>query len=84
MMNTPRALARSTSARSSGARPCLGGAFSPSKIRGELTMCAAAGFASGTRMTSIRNSAEFGSSLGGALTHPGSSSAGRTGAEPET
>ena len=40
--------------------------------------------ASGTRITSIRNKAEFGSSLGGAATQPGSSSAGRTGAEPET
>jgi hypothetical protein len=32
----------------------------------------------------MRNSAEFGSRDGGAFTQPGSSSAGRTGAEPDT
>ena len=53
-------------------------------MRGELTMAAAAGFASGTRMTSMRKSAEFGSSSGEPEAHPGSSSSERTGAEPET
>ncbi len=52
-------------------------------MRGELTIAACSGCASGTRITSIRKSAEFGSSLGGAPEQPGSSSAGRTGAEPE-
>ena len=52
-------------------------------MRGELTIAACSGCASGTLMTSIRNSADVGSSDGGALTHPASSLAGRTPAEPE-
>ena len=54
------------------------------KIRGELTIAACSGWASGTLMTSIRNSAEFGSWSGASLEHPGSSLGERTGAEPET
>ena len=82
--NAPRARASSTAARSAGEGPCLGGATRPSKIRGELTMAASPGRSSGTRMTSIRKRAVFGSSSGDPVAQPGSSSADRTGAEPET
>ncbi len=83
-MKAPRARARSTSAMSSGASPCRGGATRSLKIRGELTIAACSGWASGTRITSMRKSAVFGSSSSGAPEQPGNSSAGRTGAEPET
>ena len=83
-MNLPEARAASISARSAGEGPCSGGASRPSKMRGDDTMAAAAGLASGTWITSIRKRAELGSSSGSAETQPGSSSAGRTGAEPET
>ena len=56
---TPRA-----SSRARGPRP------GPSKIRGELTIAAWSGWASGTLMTSMRKCAEFGSSSGDALTQP--------------
>ena len=46
-------------ATSSGVSPCLVGSTRPWKIRGELTIRACSGAASGTRMTSIRNSAEL-------------------------
>ena len=53
-------------------------------MRGELTIFAAAGLASGTWMTSMRNSAVFGSYVIGRPEHPGSSLGERTGAEPDT
>jgi hypothetical protein len=84
---SPRARAAATACRcasmSAGAAPWRGGACRPLKMRGELTMAADAGFASGTLMTSMRNSAEFGSLAGAAAEHPGSSASERTFAEPE-
>ena len=50
-----------SAAMSSGASPCFGGATRSLKIRGELTIAACSGCASGTLMTSMRNSAELGS-----------------------
>ena len=47
-------------------------------------MAACSGLASGTLITSILKSAEFGSSSSGAPEHPASSSAGRTDEDPET
>jgi hypothetical protein len=82
--NAPRALGRSISARSAGAGPCAAARPGPSKMRGELTIAARFGFGERHRITSMRKSAEFGSSLGGPATQPGSSASGRTGAEPET
>jgi hypothetical protein len=64
------------------ASPCSGGAASPSKNRGELTIAACAGFASGTLMTSMRKYAEFESFT--ARTQPGSSFGDRIDDEPET
>ena len=52
-------------------------------MRGELTIAACSGCASGTLMTSMRKSAELGSFDGATFTQPGNSLAGRTGAEPE-
>ena len=64
-VKTPWALASSNAflfrAMSSGASPCSGGFTRSLKIRGELTTSACSGWASGTLMTSIRNSAELGS-----------------------
>ena len=60
-----------------------GGATRSLKIRGELTIAACSGCASGTLMTSMRNSAELGSLSGVARTHPDSSLGERTPAEPE-
>ena len=51
---------------------------------GELTMAARSGLASGTRMTSMRKSAELGSSSGAAPEHPASSEGERTPADPDT
>ena len=65
------------------ASPCVGGAVRSLKIRGELTIAARSGCASGTLMTSIRNRADLGSSIG-PLRHPGSSVGERTPADPET
>jgi hypothetical protein len=53
-------------------------------MRGELTIAAASGRASGTLITSMRKSAELGSLSGASLTQPGSSLGDRTPAEPET
>jgi hypothetical protein len=53
------------------------------KIRGAFTMRASCGRASGTWMTSMRNSDVFGSSSGASAEQPGSSSPGRTGLVPE-
>ena len=52
-------------------------------MRGELTILACWGAASGTRMTSMRNSAVVGSSWSGESEHPASSFGDRTGAVPE-
>ena len=52
-------------------------------MRGDETMAAAAGLASGTRITSMRKSAEFGSSSGSARLQPSSSLGERTPADPE-
>ena len=52
-------------------------------MRGELTMAACSGCASGTLITSMRNSAEFGSLSGAALEQPASSLGDRTRDEPE-
>jgi len=52
-------------------------------MRGELTIAAFSGAASGTRMTSRRNRALFESSIGPSA-QPGSSSAERTRDEPDT
>src|SRR5207244_9944801 len=78
------AAALAAAAMSSGVSPCLGGAVRPLKIRGELTMAACSGWASGTLMTWIRKRALFGFESGDAATQPGSSLGERTGAEPET
>jgi hypothetical protein len=60
-----------------------GGTGSPWKTRGELTMAALAGAPSGTLITSRRNRAVFGSSMPPSW-HPGTSSADRTPAVPDT
>jgi hypothetical protein len=52
-------------------------------MRGELTIAAALGLSSGTLMTSMRNSAEFGSLSGVNDEQPESSSDDRTPDEPE-
>ena len=54
------------------------------KMRGELTIAACSGWASGTLMTSIRKRAEFGSLSGASREQPGSSLGERTPADPET
>ena len=54
-------------AMSSGASPCAAGAVRSLKMRGELTIAACSGCASGTLITSMRKSAEFGSLSGVAL-----------------
>jgi hypothetical protein len=76
-MKPPARRAESTmrcwAARSSGASPCERGSVSPVKMRGELAIAACSGRATGTLMTSMRNSAEFGSLSGDASTHPASS-----------
>ena len=87
-VNAPRAFASAScfccAAMSSGASPCSGGAVRPWKMRGELTIAACCGLASGTLMTSMRKSAEFGSLSGASEEQPGSSLGERTPAEPET
>src|SRR4051812_42116726 len=60
-----------------------GGGARPEKIRGELTIAAFPGSASGTLITSRRNLAVFGSSIGPSA-QPGSSSAERTRDDPDT
>ena len=55
------AAAFAAAAISSGASACVAASVRSLKIRGELTMLASSGWASGTLMISIRNSAEFGS-----------------------
>src|SRR5216117_1514084 len=58
-MNAPRARAAAMSARSASDAPCRTGAVRSLKIRGELTIAACSGCASGTLMTSVRNSVLF-------------------------
>ena len=53
-------------------------------MRGEVAMAAVCGAASGTRMTSMRKRAEFGSFGSWLSMHPGSSSGERTPDEPDT
>src|SRR3954463_7975068 len=53
-------------------------------MRGEMTIAACSGCASGTLITSMRNRAELGSCDGSALEQPGSSLGDRTGADAET
>src|SRR6476469_3198577 len=79
----PEAWAFAVAAMSSLVSPCSGAAVRSLKIRGELTMAACSGCASGTLMTSIRNSAEFESTDGSVQTHPASSLGERTLEEPE-
>src|SRR5439155_744854 len=74
--------ARWASAMSCGISLWVGAWVSESKIRGELTIAAVCGAASGTLMTSILNSALFGFESGDCFTHPGSSEGERTGADP--
>jgi hypothetical protein len=87
MVNLPAAFAAASSlaasALSAGVSPCDGGAVRFSKMRGELTIAACSGCATGTLMTSIRNHAVLGSSLGIAATQPSSSLGDRTTEEPE-
>jgi hypothetical protein len=87
-VKAPRALAAASAAAlaaaSSGVSPWRAGAVSPLKMRGEVTIAAAFGLASGTLMTSMRKSAEFGFWSGAWRTQPGSSLGERTLAEPET
>jgi hypothetical protein len=85
--NAPRAFASAISfaavALSSGVSPCEGGATRLSKIRGELTIAACSGCATGTLITSIRNQAVFGSTFGIAALQPASSPGERTAEDPE-
>ena len=53
-------------------------------MRGELTIRACSGCASGTWITSIRNNVVLGFESTGAAEHPGSSLGERTGADPDT
>jgi hypothetical protein len=83
--NPPDAFASATaltaamlSSRVSG---CVFGATRSWKIRGELTIFAWSGWASGTLITSILNCAVLGSF--GEITQPASSDGERTGACPE-
>src|SRR4029079_6859043 len=78
-----RALAALIIAPSSGAEPCVLGCVRSLKMRGELTIAACSGWASGLLMTSIRNSAELGFCSGIALTQPDISVGDRGGEEPE-
>ena len=52
-------------------------------MRGELTIAACSGWASGILITSMRKSAELGFCSGGAAMHPGISFGDRGGDEPE-
>ena len=78
------AAACAAAAMSSGASAWVAASVRSSKIRGELTMLASSGCASGTLMTSMRNSAEFGSWSGASFEQPESSFGERTPADPET
>jgi hypothetical protein len=60
-----------------------GGTGSPLKIRGELTISARSGAARGTRITSSRKRAVFGSSMPPSV-QPSTSSDERTPAVPDT
>jgi hypothetical protein len=60
-MKSPRARAARTSSISACDAPCVAGAVRSLKMRGELTIAACSGCASGTLITSMRNFTEFGS-----------------------
>ena len=77
----PLAVARGPAHRAP--RSLRGGTGRPWKMRGELTIAAVTGASSGTLITSRRNRAVFGSSMPPSA-HPGTSSADRTPAVPET
>ena len=64
-------------------RPAMLPEFGSAKMRGRLTIFASSGFASGTLMTSMLNSAVFWSSCGSLSEQPESSSPERTGPVPE-
>jgi hypothetical protein len=64
-------------------RPLMAPVAVSVKSRGPLTIAAAAGFASGTLMTSIRHRAGL-APVAGSSTQPSSVEAGRTPAVPET
>src|SRR5437764_15497598 len=70
-------------ATSSGASAWVAGAVSESKMRGELTMAACCGAASGTLMTSIRKRALLGFEAGDRATQPGVPVGDRTWAAPD-
>ena len=78
------AAAVAAAAISCGVSACVAASVRSAKIRGELTMLASSGWANGTLMTSIRNSAEFGSWSGASFEHPESSFGDRTPADPDT
>jgi len=77
-------LAVAAAALSAAVSPWRGGAARSWKMRGELTIAARSGCATGTLITSMRNSAVFGSCDGSASEQPASSLDERTPAEPET
>src|SRR6476620_10640301 len=77
----PCALAALIIATSSGAEPCVLGCVRSLKMRGELTIAACSGWASGILMTSMRKSAELGFCSGIALTQPDISVGDRGGEE---
>ena len=87
-VNPPTARAESAAlaaaAMSSGVSACVAASVRSWKIRGELTMLASSGWASGTLMTSIRNRAEFGFESGARREQPASSLGERTPADPDT
>src|SRR2546421_11740808 len=69
-------------ATSYGASAWVAGAVSESKLRGELTISACCGAASGTLITSMRQRALLGFESGGVVTQPGSAVGVRTGPAP--
>ena len=64
--------------------PCVAGAVRSLKMRAVLTIVACSGCATGTRMTSTRKSALFGSVTPPAASQPAISLDGRTPDSPET
>ena len=86
-VNAPCAFASASAlaaaATSSGASPWRGACARSLKMRGELTIAACSGCATGTLITSMRKSAELASFSGVVATQPASSLGERTPAEPE-
>ncbi|PYR73991.1 MAG: hypothetical protein DMF86_19285 [Acidobacteria bacterium] len=66
-----------------GHRPAMAPVAGSAKMRGLLTMCAFAGSASGTWITSMLYSDVFGSSFGSFAEQPASSSVERTALVPD-